>query len=306
MSFPDSTRAALAETKSLPILDKLLSEKPELVGSITELADAVASDLQAATEKATNAATSSSAAPSSGAGAVAQQPAAAASISADFSPFICVPDVSCMTPRGKHDIELSEGSVVFRPKSNAAGSAALEVPRHTMSGVFHLVTKEHQYLILSLNEPVTIGKTQHHVLAIQEGAEALRKAAAAAAKKNATGSGVSLPLRRAVSEAALKDAAAFAGVHRAGMVSGALGTVESENSVTLLKALVASLVGKVGETDLTLFKAHTGGNAYFKAYVGASEGFMFPLRRAFVFVGKPLLVLPHADMSSADVGRAGA
>lgn len=305
MSLSDATRLALAETKSLPLFDKMLGENGS--AELVELADAVAADLQAASEKAKASTAASSSSSSSSPAAPVVAPAVN-TISASFSPFVSFLDISCMTPRGKHDIELSETTLVFKPKSAAAGSGTLEIAKHTISGVFHLVTKEHQYLVISLNEPVSIGKTQHHVLAIQEGAEALRKAAAAGAKKNATGSGFSIPLKRAVQESSLKDTAAFAAVHKAGLLGagGPPGTVESENSVVALKSLLGSLVGKVGETDLTLFKsAAAAGNPYFKAYVGASEGFMFPLRKAFVFVGKPLLVLPHADISAADVGRAG-
>jgi Histone chaperone Rttp106-like len=304
MSLSDATKAALAETKSLPLLDQLASQNPELASSVSELADAVAADIAAAAQKASTTASSSASAGGSSSAVSSSSAPSPNLVSASFSPFVCLPDISCMTPRGKHDIELSERTVVFRPKSAAAGSATLEVPRHTMSGVFHLVTKEHQYLILSLNEPVTIGKAQHHVLAIQEGSEALRKSAAAAAKKNATGSGFSIPLKRAVQEASFKDAAAFTAVYKPGLMGSGSGTIEAENSIVALKALLSALVGKVGETDLNLFKSFSG-NTYFKAYVGANDGFMFPLRKAFVFVGKPLLVLPHADVSAADVGRAG-
>jgi len=273
---------------SLPLLVQLAAEKPELAGP---LADAVAADLTAAATPA--AATSFH---SSGAAAAPAVPA----VSASFSAYCNVPDVSCTVPRGKHDIEFSERSIVFRPKSGAAGSATLEVPRHTVSGVFHLVTKEHQHLLLSLSEPVTIGKAQHSVLAVCESAEALRKAAAAGAKKNASGAGFSVPLLREVAGEQLKDAAALAAVTRADRAA-----LEGDSSVAVLKALAGSLVGRVGETDLALFKSARG-NSFVRCYVGVNDGMLFPLRRAFVFVGKPLLVLPHADVAKAQVERGGA
>lgn len=219
-----------------------------------------------------------------------------------------VPDVSCTTPRGKHDVEFSENSVVFRTKTAAAGGATLEVPRASIAGVFHLVTKEAQYLIIYLSAPVAIGKAQHSVLAICESAEALRKAGAAGAKKNASGAGLALPLRREPESAAFKDAAAMEALRKpAGGAGGGAGSVEGENAVALLRGLFSSLVGRVGETDLSLFKSSgLAGNPFAKCYCGVNDGMLFPLRRAFVFVGKPMLVLPHADIARCEVGRGGA
>lgn len=302
--------------RTSPVLDQIKTEHGMLLGAqMDALTDAIVADLKeaaggtvATSAAAVNGTTTGASASVAAGPVVVSNPPAASAVSASFAPFAVVPDVSCTTPRGKHDIEFSENSVVFRTKTAAAGGATLEVPRASISGVFHLVTKEAQYLILSLSAAVAIGKAQHTVLAICESAEALRKAGAAGAKKNASGAGVVLQLRREPDASIFKDAAVLEALRKpAGGAGGGAGTLESDNSVSLLRGLFSSLVGRVGETDLALFKsAGLAGNPFAKCYLGVNDGMLFPLRRAFVFVGKPMLVLPHADIAKCEVGRGGA
>jgi len=228
--------------------------------------------------------------------------------------FCTLPEVSCVTPRGKHDLEFYPGALVFRPKS--AAGVVVEVPRRDVTGVFYLVTKEQVMLVLALGKPALIGKTLHSVLAVVESAEALRKAAAAAAKRNAAADGgggpvppaFRVPLQSPAAGMRFKEPTALDGLLEAPTAGLGSGALFGDSSVAVLRALAAAVWGRVGEADPALFKsaAPGGGAAFIRAYLGVNDGLLFPLRRAFVFVGKPLLVLPHARIGRTEVGRAGA
>jgi hypothetical protein len=86
---------------------------------------------------------------------------------------------------------------------------------------------------------------------------------------------------------------------------GAAGTRLSAPDVpSLLSGLLSAVFGKIGTSDKSIFSSSQG-EPSIKCYNKVNEGALFPLRRAFVWLGKPLLVLPLSTIAEVKVARGG-
>jgi hypothetical protein len=231
-----------------------------------------------------------------------------------------MPDVSCVQPRGKCDIEFWEGGVVFRPRPAAATAAAkaaaagaavsgvdggtatpVVVHASNVTGVFYLTAADrykkgpagvNHMLVLTLAAPVLVGKTEHRALGMTETGEALTKAGACTIK-----------LRRAPAPAGLRDVSQLGAAALAGG-GGAGAPVTGEHRMAVLRSLLGSVLGRVGEADKAIF-ASSHGDGSVKCYHKVNDGALYPLRRCLLFGPRPIVCVPHTDIASVTVGRGG-
>lgn len=255
---------------SQALLAKLLAEHPELDKQITAISEALVVDLRR-TNTPTN------------------QPVVSA---ATFSnePFARLLDVTCIVPRGKHHFEISECDIVLHNKSDSNTPLVLKVSNIT--GIFFLQILDRyrkgadgatHVVVITLREAIHVGKTAHLVVAFAENGAKL-----------AMTSPCSVPLLRPFRDS----------LHNAALLAqpGALEGLQDQFAA--MRTLLSAVCGKIGESDLSVYKSATGA-ASLKAYNKANEGFLFPMRRALIFGLKPLIAIPHSEISSVKVGRAG-
>ena len=274
-----------AAARSLALLTDMAAMHPDLAGQFAEIVAAVREDIAAAVAAATAAASSASSqavsnAPGSGPDAsivevgavrsarVAVRPAVAALP----APFITVRSISCVTPRGKHDIDICEGGITLRASASpAAGSSTaspspppVTVAAHNVTGVFALRVRDRyktgpaaltHVFVITLANPIPIGVagTLHSAVALSEGGAALAKAGAA-----------DVALIRDVTTTELQDATALPELQRTGG-SGATPPLRAEHSFALLRRLFGAVFGAVGEADPAIFTSSKG-DASVKCY----------------------------------------
>ena len=282
-------------------LIELAKAHPELAPQLLAIAQCIAADLQAA---ASSSSSSAAAAPggdgaaSSSAKSSTAAPTAAAV--ARLPPgFATLKDVSCITPRGKHDVEFTESGFTLIAKGAAAATTPpVVVPASIANGVFSLQIKDKyktgpagitHLVVITLASPVMLGKTPHKAIAFSESGAALAKAGS-----------VSVLVSRPIATAGLKDAKAL------GLASGdgAGASISGEDSFAVLRRLLTSVFGKLGEEDKGVF-CSSAGQASVKCYHKVNDGVLFPLRRAFIFGPRPLVCLPHSEIAGVSVGRSG-
>jgi hypothetical protein len=256
-------------TQTGPLLAALLNSHPFLEREVAALAEAAVADLLRKSET---------------------QPAALKPAAPVADVFARLLDVSCGVPRGKHDVEFSENEIRLLSKSTGT---TLVVRVASVTGVFALVVQDRyrkgvdgatHAIVLTLSEPVLVGKSPHSVLSFTENGAKLAKSGPC-----------SVELLRPVLADRLKDAAALA---LPGVLEGL------PHSFSALRILLTATCGKIGESDPTVFKSASG-VASVPVYNKANEGALFPLRRALVFGLKPLVVCPLSEIASINVGRGG-
>lgn len=115
-----SPLAALDGTHAGPLLAALVQSEPGLADRVAAIAEAILCDL---TKQAT-----------SGPAARKQADPAAVAAAAAIVPFASVPDVPCLTPRGKHDVEFSESAIILRGKPGSADVAPIVIAVANITG----------------------------------------------------------------------------------------------------------------------------------------------------------------------------
>lgn len=255
-SSSSSPLSLLASTRSGPLLASLIAELPQHAGRFTELAEAFLHDL-AHTKLPKLAVAAATAAP------------AVSSI----SPFAVLKDVSCLTPRGKHDLEFSESAILLRGRSSAPGGvdpqAPLLVKVSNVTGVFALMIQDKyrkgpegctHITVISLREPVLIGKAAHVVLAFAE-----------SGTKLALTGPLSVVFTRPLQHSLLHDPSQLP-------TDSSTLAIDCADHCDAVRRLLAGTCGRVGSTDLAVFRSARGQDCI-KAYMKTSDGFLFPLRR---------------------------
>lgn len=314
--------AAVAGAAWGPIVLEIAGAFPDAVPQLLCLAEAIAASTSAAAQPAGAAggAVGSGASSAATGGAAAAAGAAEAAVAVP-DPFAVVPDVPCLVPRGKHDVAFSESAIVLRAKSAAAGAATgpLVIPMSLVTGVFALEARQQETTVTSSaasaaavaaatthlivitlgGDGATIGKKGgHKVIAFADSGANLSK-----------GGQKTTMLLRAVATGSLKDAAALAGVVQSAPPAGAASfparsTAAAPNIMALVRALLSSCAGRVGEVDKTLFTSTTG-SVFLRCCHKVEQGFLWPLRRCLLFGTKPLMCIPHSEIRGFKVGRTG-
>ena len=238
-------------------------------------------------------------------------PAAAATVLVPTAgPFASVRDIP--HGRAKVDVDVFESLLVVRPRGK--GGAAAETPtpmlieacnvvgawcltyrdrlRPGPAGVLHA-------LVIALAEPIMVGKTAHRALCFSDTEAGLVKGTA--------GAGVGgVPL---LAQLRAPDASRLAAKPPA-YISGATALAPAPlNALAALRSVLPGAVGSLGEADLGLY-ASTAGGAGIKCFLKVTEGVLFPLRRAFIWVaaagaGASVVVMPLGDVKEVKIGRGG-
>ena len=234
----------LKDTQCGPLLSQLAEEFPHLAQRVGVLAEAVIQDIAKRD--------------------VVRKPVdtvVAASLAA-VVPFVSLRDVSGLVPRGKLDLDFSEQHIVLRNKSDPN---ALLISVSNVTGVFSLLIQDKyrkgpegctHVAVISLRDPLYVGKTAHSTLAFVENGAKLAK-----------GGLLSIALSRQPLRDLLRDPV---------QVEGA--TVEGSDQFDVLRRLLACTCGRIGTSDLGIFRS-AGGLDCIKAYSKTSDGLLFPLRR---------------------------
>lgn len=275
---------------------QLAIEHPELLESLIAIAKAIRADVGS---KYSAGASPSPSPPASSSASASQAPAASLPTG-----FVRLQEISCITPRGKHDVEITETGITLFGKSAGAGGAPPGAPvvvaASNVTGVFSLSIQDKykkgdagiaQLVVITLANAVMIGKTPHKAVAFSDNQAALAKAGAK-----------TLPLTRAVDADALKDAKALP--LSSSVSSSSAGSVTGEDAFGLLRGLLSAVFGRLGGEDKAIFSSSSG-QASVKCYHKVNDGVLFPLRRAFIFGPRPLVCLPHSEVEGVSVGRSG-
>ncbi len=233
------------------------------------------------------------------------------------SPFCTVPDVTCVIPRGKMDIEASEEGIVIRtrPKTKSSSSSSsssssttttpadseenststVTILQKYVNGIFYVTTKDkmrqgpagiQHAFIISLSQPVMIGKTGHSTITLMDTEANIAK----------VGSNLTIPCTRTIDTHKLRDAPALGNLPTE--------SLSSTDQTTLLRRLFTAIFGKVGESDKNIYSA-TGGHTSIPCINKVNDGFLFPLRRAILFGFRPTICLPHTEIAEVRIGRGG-
>ena len=171
--------------------------------------------------------------------------------------------------------------------------------------------------VISLREPVIIGKSPHSTIAFAENGGKLVKAGP-----------VSVELRRTPQRDLLRDPDQLPLPAATEGASAAAAALAFADQFDALRRLLSAACGRIGGSDPAVFRS-AGGLDCIKAYSKTSDGFLFPLRRcgrgggrlrgllgsrvlsllprcrALLFGLRPLVAIPHSAIASVRVGRGG-
>ena len=194
--------------------------------------------------------------------------------------ILSLPEVTCVVPRGRHRIDVFDECLRLHGKSY---DYRID---WTSIGKAYLVPKagDEQRAVLmvlaNLDPPLKQGQTRYpHVLLQFD-------------KDDAFDAPVALP------PAAVARAAASCGI--------TLQPLYAVDAAPARYELFSLLVRGIGGLKVVVpgggFRSSSGsGSAFFRCSIKASEGFLYPLERALLFLPKPTLLLPHQDCTGGFV-----
>ena len=228
------------------------------------------------------------------------------------TPFCTIPDVACVIPRGKMDMEVSEDGFVLRTRPKAksitttsttatdsednSSGTMITVLQKYVNGIFYVTTKDkirqgpaaiQHAFIISLSQPVMIGKTAHSTLTIMDTEANILK----------LGTNITINCVRNIDNTKVRD-------YNILDVQATTNTLHANDQTTLLRRIFTSLFGKIGEADKSIFTSASGQTS-FPCINKVNDGFLFPLRRAILFGFRPTICLPHTEIAEVRIGRGG-
>lgn len=218
-----------------------------------------------------------------------------------------IPNVKALVPSTKCTLHVhADGSGLTMTKDGTAAGFIATIPRDAVAGVFRLVVPA------SRNSAYAASSTS------SAGAGAGAGAGASASPNDTLalivtlhpGKGVLVgktihgTLGWADTFANLRKGGACEVVVHAGAASAPATVWRGEHVLGVVEAALSSLWGTIGGVDPTLFQSRHGGGV--SCYLKVNDGMLFPLRRALLFLMKPLLCIPHTAIETMQVGRSGA
>lgn len=257
--------------------------------------------------------------------APAAAPAAEAGDGTDRETLLALPGVSLQAPRGRFDLLLSAAGVALRAcgaKAGVGAAAAPAVPWGDLRHVLRVPKPDNYrkagaparayYLVLPLSAPLQVGKQNYGCIVINaDGVKPFPSAAALSLEAAAVRAGGALAARLAAAlqrPAAEPTAAANRSeeaseppsVAQLKRVFEAKAAAEPEH-VTLSRLLAASLgVAAPEEPDIAICPCD-----WFRAYRGVDEGALYPLRTGLLFLPRPAIFVPAAEILGIATGRDG-
>lgn len=313
----------------------LLQRHPQEASSCLQLASDIAADIAARSSPRPENAAAPVAKPSTSVipTVVKAEVAPSAPVSTDDAHFLFA-DLPFVTPKGKHNLFIrcdgpdgQGGALILQSKGAAPGSvgpAGVSIPLDSVSGVFSLAVGDRygkgvtSSILLSLSQPFNVGKQAHKITAVADTDAVLSKAGT-----------YTITLRRDLNISNWKQPAALLALVEGGSTQSSLpaGTVfTAPNSFVLLRAVLEGMCGTIGQANAALFASAINANAvtsitsvaggaasigsssggpFVRCYHKVSEGVLFPLRKCFIFGFRPLICIPHTDISAVSVARSG-
>ncbi len=196
---------------------------------------------------------------------------------------VVLPQVMCLYPRGKHNVEVHKSGVFFRAK-NVAKSVFVDFSELESFFVLPMADKYQKQLVtthvLRFKNPVKVGKQESRHLVMSFKTKATKPVVAQ----------VQFNLAR------------LPKVEKAASLGPSMETVMEDISEALFRFLVPK--SQVFSSSKDVFASEQGDNCV-KCYLRVSEGFVFPLSCGIFFLNKPFLFLPANDMVGLEQGRAG-
>lgn len=186
-----------------------------------------------------------------------------------------LPEMPCIVPRGRYAMDLATTYVRLYGKSYS-----YKIPYQQIVKLFMVPKADdlHILLVLALDPPIRQGQTRYPFIVFQFDKDEVIDAEEGLEVQNLT-------------EAEVES-----------KWEGKLKIKYSGPTFEVVSSLFRTLAGQKILVPSPSYKG-IGGSACIKCAIKATEGYMYPLERNFLFLPKPPTLLPHADISNVEFSR---